>query len=86
VADPYATVAEKTIDGLGAEFTTPEVWRYTWEHEYTRDEWLDLIPTAGGHNLLPEAELSALLDGLGQVTGERFTMPYTTSAVTAVLR
>ncbi|GIE75222.1 methyltransferase type 11 [Actinoplanes philippinensis] len=84
VADPYATVAEKTIAGIGPEFTAPEVWRYEWEHEYTREEWLDLVPTAGGHTLLPPAELSALIDGLGEVTGERFTMPYTTVAVTAV--
>ncbi|BEL08259.1 class I SAM-dependent methyltransferase [Actinoplanes sichuanensis] len=86
VTDPYATVAEKAGAGIGPEFGAPEVWQYAWEHEYTRDEWLDLIPTAGGHNLLPEAELNALLDGLGEVTGERFTMPYTTIAVTAVLR
>jgi SAM-dependent methyltransferase len=84
VADPYATVAEKTIAGIGPEFGTPEVWRYAWEHEYTREEWLDQVPTAGGHALLPPAELAALLEGLGEVTGERFTMPYTTIAVTAV--
>jgi SAM-dependent methyltransferase len=80
--DPYATVAEKAAAGIGADFATPEVWRFAWEHEYTRAEWLDLIPTAGGHTLLPPAELAALLDGLGEVTGERFTMPYTTIAVT----
>ncbi|WP_433795012.1 class I SAM-dependent methyltransferase [Actinoplanes sp. CA-252034] len=85
-ADPYATVAEKTIAGIGPEFGAPEVWRYEWEHEYTRDEWLDLVPTAGGHHLLPPAELAAVIDGLGEVTGERFTMPYTTIAVTAIRR
>jgi SAM-dependent methyltransferase len=84
VADPYATVAEKASTGLEPAFETPEVWRYAWEHEYRREDWLDQVPTAGGHNLLPPDELKALIKGLGKVIGERFTMPYTTVVVTAL--
>jgi SAM-dependent methyltransferase len=83
VADPYASVAEKATTGLDTAFGTPEVWRYSWEHEYTREDWLDQVPTAGGHGLLPPDELKALVEGLGEVIGERFTMPYTTVTVTA---
>jgi SAM-dependent methyltransferase len=83
VADPYATVAEKASAGLEPAFETPEVWRYPWEHEYLREDWLDQVTTAGGHNLLPPDELQALIEGLGEVIGERFTMPYTTVVVTA---
>ncbi|GGN95607.1 methyltransferase type 11 [Actinoplanes lobatus] len=85
MADPYATVGDRTADGLTGNrtFTEPEQWRYEWGHEYTRADWLDLVPTAGGHQLLPPAELAALLDGLREATPERFTMPYTTVVVTA---
>jgi SAM-dependent methyltransferase len=83
VADPYASVAEKATTGLDTAFGTPEVWRYPWEHEYTREDWLDQVPTAGGHGLLPPGELTALVEGLGAVLDDRFTMPYTTVVVTA---
>lgn len=88
--DPYATVAEKTAAGLRTAFVEaePEVWRFGWEHEYSRDAWLDQVPTAGGHNLLPPAELAALLTGLGEAVdamGGRFTMAYTTIVITAAI-
>lgn len=78
VADPYANVAERASAGMA----NAEIWRYDWEHEYSRDEWLDQVPTAGGHQLLPPAELKALLQGLGEVIGDRFTVPYQTVVVT----
>lgn len=78
-ADPYRTVVEAASAGLD----DPEVWRFAWEREYTRDAWLDQVPTAGGHHLLPPAELAALLRGLAEVTPDRFAMPYETVVVTA---
>jgi SAM-dependent methyltransferase len=83
VADPYATVAERATAGLGRAFEMTEVWRYAWEHEYTRADWLDQVPTAGGHHLLPPGELQALVEGLGDVIEDRFTMPWVTVVVTA---
>jgi len=70
-------------DGLGA----PDRWRFAWERTYTRDEWLDFLPTTGGLTLLPAdalaevlAEVGAAIDGLGG----SFVLPYTTQAVVAV--
>jgi SAM-dependent methyltransferase len=53
---------------------------------YTRDEWLDQLPTSGALTRLPPEQLARVLDGVGttiDAMGGRFTMPYTTVAVTA---
>jgi hypothetical protein len=53
---------------------------------YTRDEWLDQVPTAGGHSQIPPAMLQELLAGIGaaiDTAGGGFTAHYTTLAVTA---
>lgn len=53
----------------------------------TRDEWLDQVPTHGGHSRLPRAKLEELLAGIGaaiDAVGGSFTMRYTTVVVTAV--
>jgi hypothetical protein len=72
-----------------AAFGEPEEWLSHWERRYTRDEWLDLLPTTGGFTQLPAAVQARLLAGLGtavDAAGGAFTMGYTTLAVTAVRR
>ncbi|MEU8243612.1 class I SAM-dependent methyltransferase [Actinoplanes missouriensis] len=64
-------------------FTEAELWTHAWDHTYRRDDWLDQVPTSGGHQLLPPAELDALLDGLAAVIGETVTIGYTTVLTTA---
>jgi SAM-dependent methyltransferase len=67
-------------------FGEPEEWLSSWERPYTRDEWLDLVPTTGGFARHPEAIQRELLDGLGaavDAAGGIFTMSYTTIAATA---
>jgi SAM-dependent methyltransferase len=67
-------------------FGEPEEWLSDWERPYTRDEWLDLVPTTGGFTRHPEAVQRRLLDGLGDAVdaaGATFTMRYTTITVTA---
>jgi SAM-dependent methyltransferase len=67
-------------------FGEPEEWLSYWERPYTRDEWLDLVPTIGGFTRHPEAIQQELLDGLGaavDAAGGAFTMSYTTIAATA---
>jgi len=67
-------------------FGEPEEWLSHWERPYTRDEWLDLVPTTGGFTRNPEAIQRELLDGLGaavDAAGGSFTMSYTTIAATA---
>ncbi|MEU4968816.1 class I SAM-dependent methyltransferase [Streptomyces smyrnaeus] len=87
-AAPYAALCDKAADALrkAGAFGEPEQWRFDWERSYTRDEWLDLLPTMGGFTRLPPAELTELLAGVGSVVdslGGAFTMPYATVAVTA---
>lgn len=74
-----------TIRQAGA-FGEPEEWLSSWERTYTRDEWLDLVPTTGGFIGQPETAQRELLDGLGaavDAAGGSFTMSYATIAATA---
>ena len=43
----------------------------TGSRPYTRDEWLELVPTAGGHSQLPPAKLAELLAGIGAAIDAR---------------
>jgi SAM-dependent methyltransferase len=75
------------IRAAGA-FSDPEQWRFEWERRYTRAEWLDQLPTAGGHSQLPAPQLNALLAGTAAAIdafGGSFTMRYDTVVITAAL-
>jgi len=87
--DPYRQLmGPRAADGMretGA-FGEPEEWLSSWRRPYTRDEWLDLVPTTGGFGRMPEPVRREILDGLGaavDAAGGSFTMGYTTLAVTA---
>ncbi|MFL6117351.1 MAG: class I SAM-dependent methyltransferase [Catenulispora sp.] len=88
-AESYNGVLTRSAEGLkgtGA-FAEPEQWKFGWRRDYTREEWLDQIPTFGGHGQLPPEELKALLDGIGAAIDERggsFTMDYTAVVLTTV--
>lgn len=89
VIDGYAPILQKATEAIRADagFGEPEEWRFTWEHVYSRDAWLDQVPTFGNSNVMPPDKLAALVDGLGMAIdalGGEFTMPYTTVAITAV--
>jgi hypothetical protein len=80
------TQAAAGIRETGA-FDKLEQWQFDWEQSYTRDEWLDLVPTSGGHSqFLPEtleeslARIGAAIDAVGS----SFRMRYSTVVVTAV--
>ena len=78
----------KAADGIrqAGAFGDPEQWRFDWECPYTRDEWLEQMPTFGGHGQIPPATLEELLAGIGaaiDAVGGSFTMQYTAVAVTA---
>lgn len=80
----YARFAD-TFAETGA-FGAPEQWRFDWEQDYGRDQWLDLLPTTGGLTRLPPDTCAQVLDAVGAAIdriGGRFTMAYTTLAVTA---
>lgn len=86
--EAYSTFFAKTTDGIhqAGRFGAPEQWRFDWERTYTRDEWIDAVPTAGGFNQLSPEKLEGLLEGIGDVidsVGGSFTMRYAALVVTA---
>lgn len=87
--DGYSMMCDKASDGMrrtGA-FGDPEEWRYPWERQYTRDEWLDQVPTFGLHSQLPPDKQQEILTGIGaaiDAVGGGFTMGYTTVVATAL--
>jgi SAM-dependent methyltransferase len=85
--DAYSPIFDKTADGIrhAGSFGEPEQWRTDWQRTYTRDEWLAVVPTAGGLNQLPDDKLGELLAGIGaaiDAAGGGFTMTY--AAVTVI--
>lgn len=89
MVDGYRKMCDKAADGMAqtGEFGSPEKWQLAWTRRpYSRDEWLDAVPTMGGMNRVPADRLRRLLDGLGEAidaVGGTFTMNYTTVAVAA---
>jgi SAM-dependent methyltransferase len=86
--DGYNTMCDKAAGGLGqsGQFNQPERWQFDWDRSYTRDQWLDQVPTFGGHSQIPPVELDRLLAGIGETidaAGGSFTMGYTTVVITA---
>ena len=84
----YQVLFTKAADGIRevGGFSDPEQWRFDWERSYTRDEWLDQLPTFGPFTRLPSDTLAEVLQGVGatiDAMGGRVTVRYTTVAVTA---
>ncbi|WP_327138995.1 class I SAM-dependent methyltransferase [Nocardia sp. NBC_01327] len=84
----YQPILTKAADGIRAAggFTEPEQWGFDWEQHYTRDAWLDQLPSHGPLTQLPPEQLARILDGVGaaiDALGGGFTMPYTTVVITA---
>jgi SAM-dependent methyltransferase len=87
--DLYRAAYTKFADSIREtnQFGAPEQWQFDWERSYTREEWLDLLPTTGGLTGLRPGRLAEVLAAVGDAIdalGGRFTMRYTTLAVTAV--
>jgi SAM-dependent methyltransferase len=73
------------IAATGA-FGPVEIRSYSWEQRYTRQAWLDQLPTHSDHRLLTQHDRDQLLDAVGAVIddfGGSFTMCYETKLVTA---
>ncbi|MEU4344621.1 hypothetical protein AB0H00_25720 [Nocardia sp. NPDC023852] len=86
--DGYSALCANAADGIRqvGGFCDPEQWQFEWDRPYTRDEWLDQLPTHGFHTQLPPAELREILAGIGaaiDAVGGTFTMRYTAVVVTA---
>jgi SAM-dependent methyltransferase len=88
MVDGYLRMCDKAAAGMAEAggFGEPEKWQQAWERSYTRDEWLDIVPTMGGMSRLPADTLARLLAGLGEALdalGGSITGNYTTVAVAA---
>jgi SAM-dependent methyltransferase len=86
--DAYSAFFTKAADGMrqAGGFGDPEQWRFDWDRTYTRDEWLEFVPTSGGHSLLTPAVRDELLAGIGaavDAAGGSFPMHFTAVVVTA---
>lgn len=86
--DAYQALLTRAADGMRAagEFTEAEQWRYDWERTYSRDEWLDQVPTFGGMTRLPPdkmAEVQAAIGAAIDTLGGGFTATYATVVVAA---
>lgn len=88
-AEAYAAMCDKTAEGISQTpgFGDVERWRFDWERRYTRDEWLDVVPTTGFVSRIPRAALDELLAGTGaaiDAAGGSFLVQFATVVVTAV--
>lgn len=88
-ADAYERLYSKAADGIrqSGGYAEPRRERFDWSLTYTRDQWLDQLPTTGALTQLPPDKLAPILDAVGaaiDALGGRFTATYATIAVTAV--
>lgn len=87
----YERILTTTADAIRATaaFTEPQRQEVDWERTYTTGEWLEQVPTFGGHSQLPPAKLDHLLDRIGAAVedaGGSFTNGYAAVAITATRR
>jgi SAM-dependent methyltransferase len=85
---PYSVFTAKTAGGLreAGGFGAPEQWQFDWEQSYTRDQWLDVLPSTGTLTEAPPDKLAEVLAGVGAAVdtlGGRITVRYTTLALVA---
>ena len=83
----YSQILDNAAAGIKATnaFTEPEQLRVDWDRSYTSDQWLDQIPTFGGHSSFAPGKLDELLSGIKAAidqAGGSFTMRYATLALT----
>ena len=84
----YAPLSDAAADGIRqtARFDEPEQWQFEWERPYTTEEWLDTVPTFGGHSQISPEKLVSLLTAIGEVidaAGGSFIVGYSALVVTA---
>jgi len=88
-ADVYLAGFPKLENGLAEAggFGEPERWRFAWEWTYTRDAWLDQMPTAGVLTTAPPEAVAQVLAEAGaaiDAAGGSFVAQYTTVVLTAL--
>lgn len=89
--EAYSSIFDAVAAGIARTeaFDATEQWQVDWERRYSRDEWLDQVPTHGDSSQLSPDTLAELLAGIGAVidaAGGSFAMGYAAVAVTALTR
>lgn len=84
----YARLAEAAITGIWGSraFGTVRRCDLPWQVEFTRDAWVDQVPTLAWHERLSPEALARVLEGNAKVIdalGGTVTMPYTTLTLLA---
>ncbi|PSJ28802.1 SAM-dependent methyltransferase [Streptosporangium nondiastaticum] len=87
--DGHRQLEAKAADAIreSGGFGEPEQWRFDWDRTYTRDAWLDQMPTHGSLTRLPPGKAADVLEHVGaaiDAMGGSFAVRYATVAVTAV--
>lgn len=83
--EPILARATDAIEAIEA-FEAPERWRCDWEQSYTTEQWLDQVPTFGGHSRFSPDRLERLLADIKTAidsAGGAFTISYATVAIAA---
>ena len=88
VEEGYPAMASRAEAGIVAAggFGEPERWTVGWDRTYSRDKWLDQLPTGGVYVRLTPAQLEQVRDGVGaaiDAAGGTVPVHYATVAVTA---
>ena len=79
---------KRAVEGIRTSggFAEPEQWRYEWQRHYSRDEWLEHLPTIGALTQVAPDQLATVLGAVGTAIdsiGGGFTMEYITLAAAA---
>jgi SAM-dependent methyltransferase len=87
-AQAYSGLSAKAADGIRETgvLGDPQEWKFEWDRPYTRDEWLEQVPTSGFAARLQPDTMEQIVTGIGaaiDAAGGGFTAHYTTVAVTA---
>lgn len=87
----YRPVLDRTVAGIErtGRFDAPEEWVFDWDQDYSRDEWLDQLPTWGILRPLPEAALGEVLRAVGETVdaqGGHLTVHYSSVVIAAQTR
>lgn len=80
---PLISAIEERFAEL-SDFGSAEPWRFEWDRTYTRDEWLDHLPTQGSLTRATPAQLTEILSSVGaaiDALGGSFTNRFTTVGI-----
>jgi SAM-dependent methyltransferase len=85
----YRRGGGSTIGDLATSrrFEAAEARRYGWVQRYSRDDWLDQLPTHSDHRTLPPETLASVLHAVGEAIdalGGSLVVHYDTLLVTAL--